>query len=152
MSGRGGQGRGRGGRGGRGSRCRVRGSGHYTATLNKNNSLCSALGNKNFNYNQKRAADQMRETWENIVHRVGTIYIHDISNGLQNKIKVFIQKTEYTEAVPSKQKHRVGLINLHISGLSEARAAKRVILTQAVEDGNGPESSIKVQQISKLKS
>ena len=74
MGGRGGQVRGRSGRGGRGSRDSGRGSVHYTPTLNKNKCLCGALGNKVFAYGQKGEADQMRRTWENIVHHVDTIY------------------------------------------------------------------------------
>ena len=62
------QGRGRvgsGGHGGRAFRLRGRGSGHYTATININKGLFSALGNNVFDYGQKGAADQMRTTWEN---------------------------------------------------------------------------------------
>ena len=63
MSGIGLQGRGRGVRVGRGSRGRGRCRGHYTATLNKNKGLCSALGNNVFDYGQKGATDQMRTNW-----------------------------------------------------------------------------------------
>ena len=82
MSGRGGQGIVRGGRRYRGC---LRGSAHYTPTLNKNKGLCSALGNNVFDYGQKGAVDQMRTTWEKIFHHVGTIYGHSISNKMQNK-------------------------------------------------------------------
>ena len=85
MGGRGRQGRGRGGRGvcgGRESRGRGRRRGHYTATLNKNIGLCSALGNNVFDYGQKRAADQMRKTWEKIFHHAMNISGHDIRNEL----------------------------------------------------------------------
>ena len=78
----------------------------------------------------------MRTTWDNIVHHVRTIYSHEISNELKIKIKVFIPNTEYTEYVQPKHKHRVELLNLQSERLSEAREAKRVILTQAVEYGN----------------
>ena len=58
------------------------------------------------------AADHIWIAWENIAHHVGTIYGHDISNELQNKIKVFIPKTEYTKDLQSKQKHSVELLNI----------------------------------------
>ena len=83
MSGRGGHFRVRGVRGridGRGSIFCDIDSGNYTATLNKNKGLCSALGNSIFNYGQKGAADQMRASWEKIVQHVGSIYGHDIIN------------------------------------------------------------------------
>ena len=82
----------------------------------------------------------MRTTWGNIVHHVWTIYGHDISNKLQNKTELFIPKTEYTEYLQSKHKQRMELLNLHSARLSEAREAKIVVLTQAVEDGNYPEA------------
>ena len=102
MSGRGGQDRDRGGRGGCVSRGCKRGSDHYTPTLNKNKSLCSALGNNFFKYGQKGASDQIQMTWENIINHVGNIYGNVISNELQNKTKVSITKHEYTEDVQSK--------------------------------------------------
>ena len=42
---------------------RGRGIGHYTATLNKNKILYSALGNNVFGFGRKGTADQMRTTW-----------------------------------------------------------------------------------------
>ena len=54
---------------------------------------------KNSDYGQKGAGDQMQTTWENIVHNVGTIYGHYIRNEIQNKMKVFIPKPEYTDDV-----------------------------------------------------
>ena len=74
-------------RGGCGSIVRGRGIGHYTAILNKNKGLSSALRNNVFDYGQKWAADQMRMTWDNIVNHVRTIHVHDISNKIQNKTR-----------------------------------------------------------------
>ena len=39
----------------------------------------------------------MRNTWENLVHHVGTIYEHDISNKLLNKNTVTIKKSKHTQ-------------------------------------------------------
>ena len=65
------------------------------ASLNlKKKGSCSALGNHVFGYGQKGAEYQMHMTGENIVHHVGTIYGHDISNELQEKTKVSIPKPE----------------------------------------------------------
>ena len=69
--GRGG-GRGSGGRGGRGKG--GRGSSYAAASALKIKGLCTALGHHVFDYGQKGSADQMRNTWEKIVHHVGTIY------------------------------------------------------------------------------
>jgi hypothetical protein len=44
----------------------------------------------------------MRTTWENIVHHVGTIYEHDISNELQNKKTVIIDEPKHTQDVLDK--------------------------------------------------
>ena len=83
-------------------------------------------------------------TWENIVHHVGTIYWHDISNKLQIKTKASIPKTEYTEDVHLKHKKRVEILNIESKRLSESREVRRVMLNQAVECGNYPESHIKL--------
>ena len=121
MSVRRGQGGVCGGRGGRGSRGRNRGSGQYTATLNKNKGLCSALGNNVFNYGQEGAVDQMWTTWEKIVHHAGTIYGHNIRSEMQNKMKVFIPNPEYTEDVQSKHKPRMELLNIQSARLRKER-------------------------------
>ena len=92
MGGRGGQGRFLGGHSGRRSRGRGTRRDHYNSTLNKNKGLCSALGNKFYDYGQKGAADQMQTTWEKIFHHVGNIYGHNISNKIQYKTKVSIPK------------------------------------------------------------
>ena len=76
----------------------------------------------------------MWATWEKIVHHVGTIYGHDIRNGLHNKKKVSIPKPEYTEDIQFKHKQRVEIINLQSARLSELRELNIVILTQSVED------------------
>ena len=55
-----------------------------------------------FDYGQKGAADQMRTMWEKIVHHVGTIHGHDVSNELLNKKIVSIPEPEYTQEVLDK--------------------------------------------------
>jgi hypothetical protein len=44
----------------------------------------------------------MRTTWEKIVHHVGTIYGHDISNELQNKKTVIINEPKHTQDMLDK--------------------------------------------------
>ncbi len=131
MSGRGGrQGRGRGGRGtfsGRGGRGR---GNHYSgagATV-KHKGLCSALTNHVFDYGQKGAADQMRTTWEKLVHHVGTIYGHDISNELQNKKTVTIAKPEHSVEVLAKHQDRVTRHNSQQQRLMSARLIQKTAL------------------------
>jgi hypothetical protein len=52
-----------------------------------------------FNYGQKGAADQSRTTWEKIVHHVGTIHGHDISNELLNRKEIPIEKPDYPQDI-----------------------------------------------------
>ena len=87
MSGRG-RGRGTGGKGrGRGNH-KARGGGAYGA--NKNKGLCADLGEHMFTYNEKGAADQMKNTLKQIVKHTSTIYGQDISNELHNRRVVVI--------------------------------------------------------------
>jgi hypothetical protein len=52
-----------------------------------------------FDYGHKSAADQMRNSWENLAQYVGTNYGQDISNELQNKITVILVKPVHTDDV-----------------------------------------------------
>ena len=63
----------------------------------KQKGLCSALVIYVFDYDQKASADQMRTTWEKLVHYVGTIHEHEISNELLNKNTLIIPKPEHTQ-------------------------------------------------------
>ena len=135
MSGR--TGRGRGGRG-RGGRGRGRGNSYSGTgvTTTKHKGLCSALGIHVFDYGQKAAADQMRTTWEKIVHHAGTIYGHDISNELLNKKTVLILEPEYTLEVLTKHEERVLRNQSQQQRLQTARLAQQNALSLAVEEGN----------------
>ena len=84
----------------------------------------------------------MRTTWEKIFHHVGTIYRHNISDKLQNKVKFSIPKPGYTEYLQSKHKQHMKLLNLQSASLSEAMESNRVMLTQSVKDGNDLEAPI----------
>ena len=104
MNNRGGKEGGRDARGsgrGRGrSRGRTSGRGRdYSASTPKQKGLCAALGEHVFDYGQKGAADQSRTTWEKIVHHVGTIHGHDISNELLNRREIPIPKPEYAQGI-----------------------------------------------------
>ena len=100
MSGRGrgrGRGKGTGGKGrGRGKH-KARGGGPSGATNKKG--VCAALGENMFTYNEKGAADQMRNTLKQIVKHTGTIYGQDISNELHNRRLVVITKPLHTADV-----------------------------------------------------
>ena len=99
-----GRGRGRGGRGRRGCGRNTgwTGRGHSTTT-SKQKGLCAELGDYVFDYGQKGAADQMRNTWTRIVHHVGTIHGHDISNKLLNRTKTVIVAPAYPAAAVALQ-------------------------------------------------
>ena len=80
----------------------------------------------------------MRTTWEKIVHHVGTIYGHDISNELQNKKTVTINKPEHTQDVLEKHAERVVRHESQELRLSNARLDQRRALEAAVEEGEDP--------------
>jgi hypothetical protein len=103
MSNRGGRDGGRDARGngrgrGRSTRGRTGRGKDYSANIPKQRGLCAALGEHVFDYGQKGAADQSRTTWEKIVHHVGTIHGHDISNELLNRTEIPIPKPQYSQA------------------------------------------------------
>ncbi len=78
----------------------------------------------------------MRTTWENIVHHVGTIYGHNISNELLNKKTVHIPKPEYTLDVLAKYKDRLLRNQTQQEQLQIARLAQQNALTIAVSAGD----------------
>jgi hypothetical protein len=96
-SGRGGRGRGR-GRGGR----TARGNTYSGASNTRQKGLCAALGDNVFNYGQKGSADQMRTSWEKIVHHVGTIMSQEKSNELLNRIQVVVPQPQHDAAIITK--------------------------------------------------
>ena len=136
MSGRGGRGRGyrsnRDGNRGRRSRGRGRGNSYVSTAVAKHKGLCAALGNHVFDYGQKGAADQMRTTWEKIVHHVGTIYRHDISNKLQNRKTLKIEEPTHTQSVLDKHRDREARRLTQQSRLTNARNLQRASLQAAV--------------------
>ena len=83
-----------------GGRCRgrryARVKNYYVSTTN-HKGLCAVLGTHVFNFSQKVTEDKMRTTCKNIVHHVGTIHGHDISNKLQKKKTVVIPKMKHTK-------------------------------------------------------
>ena len=98
-----GKGSGRGrhqGRGGQGSqvgrgRSRSARGYSYSGVTPKHKVLCSSLGNHVFDYVQKAPADQVRNTWEKLVHHVGKIHGHDISKKLLNNKTVIIPNLDH---------------------------------------------------------
>jgi hypothetical protein len=149
LSGRGGrQGRGnRGGRdgnhGGRG-RGQARGSSYSASTAIKHKGLCAALGNHVFDYGQKGAADQMRTTWEKIVHHVGTIYGHDIGNKLQNKKTVIIDEPKHSQEILDKHADKEARRRTQQSRLSIARRIQQTALQAAVTLGTHPQAPMQL--------
>jgi hypothetical protein len=82
----------------------------------------------------------MRTTWEKIVHCVGTIYGHYISNKLQNRKPVTIIEPTYTQQVLDKHaiketRHQVQQARLHT-----ARSLQLIQLQAAVVLATDPEA------------
>jgi hypothetical protein len=82
----------------------------------------------------------MRTCWEKIVHHVGTIYGHDISNELQNRKPVTITEPTYTQLVLDKHaiketRHQVQQARLHT-----ARSLQLIQLQAAVVTATDPEA------------
>ena len=84
------------GLGDRGRGRSVRGYIYYGDTT-KHKGLFSALGNHVFDYGQKSSADQMRTTWEKLVHHVRTIHGHNFSKTLLNKKTIIIKKPKHIQ-------------------------------------------------------
>ena len=59
--------------------------------------MCSFLGNHVFDYGQIEPEDQMRTIREKLLHNVGIIIRHNISNKLLNDNTVIIPKPEHTQ-------------------------------------------------------
>jgi hypothetical protein len=77
----------------------------------------------------------MRTTWEKIVHHVGTIYGHDISNELQNKKTFIITKPEHPQNVLDKHADRVTRHESQELRLSNARQDQRRALEADIDEG-----------------
>jgi hypothetical protein len=133
--------RGRGNRGNcDGNRGRGRGKGRgntYTSTVTaiKHKGLCAALGSHVFDYGQKGAADNMRTAWEKVVHHVGTIYGHDISNELQNHKFIIIDEPHHTKEVLDKHANKEARHITQQARLMRARQLERSALRAAVGVG-----------------
>jgi hypothetical protein len=78
----------------------------------------------------------MRTTWEKIVHHVGTIYGHDVSNELQNKKTVPISKPEYSPEILAKHQERVACHNIQEQQFILARTNKKQSLEDLITAGD----------------
>jgi hypothetical protein len=146
MSGVGGRNNGCEGRGGRGRGGHGQGQGqNYTgSTISTKKGLCAYLGIYVFDYGHKSAADQMRTSWEKIVQYVGTNYVQDISNELQNKTPVTLVEPVHTDDVVTRhgvreQMIRAGQLNIH-----QARKVQQTILQVAVTAGLDVDATMKL--------
>jgi hypothetical protein len=78
----------------------------------------------------------MRTTWEKIVHHVGTIYGHGISNELMNKKTVTISEPEYTQEILDKHAIRAQRVLNQQQRLQAARRAQENAFQLAVLAGD----------------
>jgi hypothetical protein len=111
-----------------------------SGALAKHKGLCAALGIHVFDYGQKGAADQMRTTWEKIVHHVGTIYGHDISNELQNKKTVIIDEPKHTQDVLDKHAAKEVRRQTQQTRLDQARLLQKTQLEAEVDAGTNTDA------------
>jgi hypothetical protein len=82
----------------------------------------------------------MRTSWEKIVHHVGTIYGHDISNELQNRKPVTITEPTYTQAVLDKHAIKETRHQAQQARLHTARSLQLIQLQAAVVTATDPEA------------
>jgi hypothetical protein len=78
----------------------------------------------------------MRTTWEKIVHHVGTIYGHDVSNELQNKKTVPVPKPVHTQEVLDKHQDRIIRHNVQEQRFIQARESKKQLLEALIVAGD----------------
>jgi hypothetical protein len=93
-----------------------------------------------FDHGQKGAADQMRTTWENTVHHVGTVCDHDISNELHNKKTVIIQKPKHAQEALDEHAERETRHNNQERCLANAREDQETAPQAAVTAAADPEA------------
>ena len=86
-----------------------------------------------FTYNEKGAADQIRNTLKHIVKHTGTIYGQDIRNELHNRRVVVIEKPQHTADVLIKQEAKVSLRDNNFQIIQDARIAKEEVLITAAQ-------------------
>ena len=84
-----------------------------------------------FTYNEKGAAEQMRNTLKQIVKHTGTIYGQEISNELHNRRVVVTTKHQHTADVLRKHEAKVSLIDKNFQRIQDARIAKEAVLITA---------------------
>jgi hypothetical protein len=106
--------------------------------------MCTNLGTNVFDYGQKSAADQMRTSWENIVHYVGTNYGQDINNKLQNKILVVLTEHVHTVDVLARHSEREVIIRNGQLNIQQDRQAQETILKAAVQAGTDMDAPMKL--------
>ena len=81
-----------------------------------------------FTYNEKGAAEQMRNTLKQIVKHTGTIYGKDISNELHKRRVVVITNPQHTADVLRKHEAKVSLRDNNFQRIQDARIAKEAVL------------------------
>jgi hypothetical protein len=80
----------------------------------------------------------MRTTWEKIVHHIGTINGHKVSNELQNKKTIPVTKPVHSQEVLDKPQDRVSTYNVQEQRFIQARTNKKLSLEaqRAAGDAN----------------
>ena len=86
-----------------------------------------------FTYNNKGAADQMRNTLKHIVKHIDTIYGQDISNELHNRRVVVVAKPQHTADVLRKHEAKVSLRDKKFQRIQDASIFKEELLMTAAQ-------------------
>jgi hypothetical protein len=106
--------------------------------------LCTALGNNVFDYGHWAAVDQMRISWEKLMHFMGTNYGQDISNELQNKIPVILSEPVHTPEVLARHAICEQMVQTGEESLQRARLSKLSILEAAAALGADPDAPMQL--------
>jgi hypothetical protein len=91
-------------------------------------------------WHSEHVFDQMNTSWEKLVQYVGTNYGQDISNEIQNKVRLTIPKPTYSAAIMTKHAQREALIRQGQANLLAAREKRRIQLEAAVSGNKDAEA------------
>jgi hypothetical protein len=97
-----------------------------------------------FNFGHRAAADQMRTSWEKLIHFVGTNFGQYISNELQNIIPVILSEPIHTPEVLARYAICEQMVRTREENLQRTRLSKHVILEAAAALGADPDAPMQL--------
>ena len=118
---------------------------HTTSSNNqKQTGACKALGFHVFDYGPKDAADQMANTWEQIIIHTGTTLGEDIRNELRNRKKVNLTKPGLPPTAVATHEAEVKLYKLQKEKMITAKEAAITTLDTAILNTKDPIDTAKL--------